>query len=328
MKKLFALLALAAAMLACTPEQVETAFKLAGGKVLVEVEVVDIINGGAYSGPVEIHFTRGGLDITNEFQTIVGSGPHAYQWPAAESQAVAAGDYGVIVKGDKLAKDYTSAFVFPEVLAGGEAIIKVVVPVGEPLNGWTVVSDDNGDPEDLDPQVAYLVNEGYPTHVYSYDGIDSWYYNNTEFAVPGTVDYQVWIVANILEKQDNGILGFEGLVDNACESLVEYFSYGPDDRTYEFTASAWSMWNVTQKILYTIFPTIVYAFKDADEDGEWDAGEERVDLGTFKLKAGQALVVEYHELPYPGAAGHYHYGHGHDAHGTMPNAGGGMSINE
>ena len=74
MKKLFALLALAAAMLACTPEQVETAFKLAGGKVLVEVEVVDIINGGAYSGPVEIHFTRGGLDITNEFQTIVGSG--------------------------------------------------------------------------------------------------------------------------------------------------------------------------------------------------------------------------------------------------------------
>ena len=328
MKKFISLIALAAFMVACTPEQVETAFKLAGGKVLVEVEVVDIINGGQYGGPVNIKFFRGGLDVTQEFTPIVGAGPHAYSWQAAESQAIPAGDYVVGVNGDNLAKEYTSNLAIPAVLAGGEAIVKVVVPVGEPINGWTVVLDDNGDPEDLDPQVSYLVNSHYPTHIYSHDGVDEWYYNNSEFAAPGTVDYEVWITADILDKKDNGILGFEGMVDNACEALVAYYSYGPDERTYDFTASAWSMWNVTQRILYTIFPSIVYAFKDADEDGEWDASEERLDLGTFKLKAGQALVVEYHELPYPGAEGHYTPGHGHDAHGTMPNAGGGMSIND
>ena len=78
MKKFFSLIALVGVIAACTPEQVDTAFKLAGGKVLVNVEVVDIINGGTYSGPVDIHFTRGALDITSEFTQIVGSGPHAY----------------------------------------------------------------------------------------------------------------------------------------------------------------------------------------------------------------------------------------------------------
>ncbi|MBR4525241.1 MAG: hypothetical protein IKP15_06815, partial [Bacteroidales bacterium] len=50
MKKLFSLIALAGVIAACTPEQVETAFKLAGGKVTVNVEVVDIITGGNYAG--------------------------------------------------------------------------------------------------------------------------------------------------------------------------------------------------------------------------------------------------------------------------------------
>ena len=40
MKKLFSLIALAGVIAACTPEQVDTAFKLAGGKVTVNVEVV------------------------------------------------------------------------------------------------------------------------------------------------------------------------------------------------------------------------------------------------------------------------------------------------
>ena len=326
MKKLFALLALAAAMLACTPEQVDTAFKLAGGKVLVNVEVVDIINGGTYSGPVDIRFTRGALDITSEFTQIVGSGPHAYQWQADESQAVAAGDSGVIVKGEFLAKDYTSAFVFPEVLAGGMAAIKVVVPVGEPRNGYTVDVDFNFLEDGQD--YGYLDNKNYETYAYSHADINTWYYNNTEYILEGTVtgDDIYWLdeISNVV---DHKYVGFEEVVGNMVEYYSDEFSI---PFSFDFNVSAWAMWNICQRNIWEKYAAAVFAWKDADEDGEVDESEKVsvVDLGSFDLKETVTVEVYGCELPYPGAAGHYSHGHGHDAHGTMPNAGGGISFNE
>ena len=328
MKKLFALLALAAAMLACTPEQVDTAFKLAGGKVLVNVEVVDIINGGTYSGPVDIRFTRGGLDITSEFTQIVGSGPHAYSWQAAESQAIAAGDYGVIVKGEFLAKDYTSAFVFPEVLAGGMAAIKVVVPVGEPLNGYTVDVAFDEDKIVEGEDVGLLENKDYKTHAYSHAGIDTWYYNNTEYILEGTVTGDdIWWKYEVSNVVDHNYLGFEGIVDNVVDYYTDEYSW---PFKYNFYVSAWAMWNIRQINYWEKCPMVVFAWKDADEDGEVDANEESsyIELGTLDAKYTEAVSLIPYELPYPGATGHYTPGHGHDAHGTMPNAGGGISFNE
>jgi hypothetical protein len=329
MKKFFSLIALVGVIAACTPEQVETAFKLAGGKVLVNVEVVDIINGGTYSGPVDIHFTRGGLDITSEFTQIVGSGPHAYSWQAAESQAVAAGDYGVIVKGEFLAKDYTSAFVFPEVLAGGMAAIRVIVPVGEPLNGYTC--DTFWDVEDIEEgeDVGLLENKDYKTYAYSHAGIDTWYYNNTEYILEGNVTGDdIWWKYEVSNVVDHKYVGFEGVVDN----LVDY--WGDDEYIwpfdYKFYVSAWAMWNIRQINYWEKVPMDVIAWKDADEDGEIDENEKdsAIELGSFDVKYTETVSLAPYELPYPGAAGHYHYGHGHDAHGTMPNAGGGISFNE
>jgi hypothetical protein len=328
MKKLFAILALAAAMLACTPEQVETAFKLAGGKVLVEVEIVDFIHGGTYSGPVDIHFTRGGLDVTSEFQTIVGAGPHAYMWQAAESQAVASGDYGVIVKGSELAKDYTSAFVFPEVLAGGEAKVKVVVPVGEPLNEWTVDYVYDRAETKTWTDTLLLANSEYPTHAYTHDGIDTWYYNNSEYLLDADVTYWDESYAVTYDKEKVEILGFETVVDQVEDAFLAMFPWDGEENVFSFKVSAWAMWNVTQRYSHVSVPVTVFVYKDADKDGELDSNEEFFVLGGFTLEYIMSYVVEPHELPYPGAAGHYHYGHGHDAHGTMPNAGGGMSINE
>jgi hypothetical protein len=326
MKKFFSLIALVGVIAACTPEQVQTAFSLAGGKILVNVELVDVINGGTYSGPVDIQFTRGGLNITNEFQSIVGGGPHSYMWQAEESKPVAAGDYGIVVKGAKLAKDYTSAFVFPEVMAGGEAVIKVIVPVGEPLNGWTIDVDYDEDKVVETEESFFLDNEDYPTYQYSYEGIDTWYVNNSEYLLEGTANYELSkyddTVSNVV---DHEYLGFEGIVGN----VVDYYS-DPNvyPRTYDFFVSAWAMWNVVQTNYRIQAPFTVFAFKDANKDEEYNTNEEYLELGTFDLDEVLTAGIECVELPYPEAARHYHAGHGQDAHGNKPNAGGGISYNE
>ena len=328
MKKFFSLIALVGVIAACTPEQVDTAFKLAGAKAVVNVEVVDIINGGDYSGDVSIKFLRGGLDVTSEFTPIVGAGKHAYMFQANESEAISAGEYVVEVNGSKLAKAYTSNMAIPAVLAGGEAVIRVIVPVGEPINGWTLDFDFDLDKMVVGEDVYLLANSHYPTHAYSHNGIDTWYYNNSEYLLEGTVSYD-WIdwLAEVSNLKDNDVLGFEGYVDRVAEFLSRDDVYPYD---YEFEVSAWAMWNVRVINAWAQAPCIVFAFKDADEDDEFDANEEYVELGSFDFMQTQEVECQVYELPYPGAPGHahYHYGHGHDAHGSAANAGGGMAINE
>ena len=90
------------------------------------------------------------------------------------------------------------------------------------------------------------------------------------------------------------------------------------------------MWNIRQINYWEKVPMTVIAWKDADEDGEIDENEKdsAIELGSFDVKYTETVSLVPYELPYPGAAGHYTPGHGHDAHGTMPNAGGGISFNE
>ena len=317
MKKFFSLIALVAAIAACTPEQVETAFKLAGGKVTVDVEVVDIINGGAYTGA---------YTVSSTFGTVSGN---TITFQANESEPIAAGDYTVSVSGPELAKTYTSNFTVPAVLAGGEAAIRVIVPVGEPINGWTVDTAYDLENALSGENVYFLANTHYPTHAYSHNGIDTWYYNNTEFVLEGTVDYVKANSDEVSNVVDNNILGFEGVVENLIDE-EEWDWPWYRERTYTFKVSAWAMWNVRQIDWWMEMPVTVIAFKDADEDGECDANEESVVLGGFDYRYVYTTEIQAYELPYPGAPGHAHYhkGHGHDAHGSAANAGGGISFNE
>ena len=316
MIKLFSLIALVGVIAACTPEQIDTAFKLAGGKVTVNVDVIDIINGGAYAGT---------YTVNSNFGTVSGN---TITYQAGDSQGIAAGDYTITVSGPKLAKDYTASFAVPEILAGGEAVIRASVFVGEPLNGWTVFADYNDDDVVVTTEQFFLANNHYPTHAYSHDGIENWYYNNSEFMLEGSVDFEFayadWAISNVV---DNQILGFEGVVDKEADSWFDPMMF---DATYNFTVSAWAMWNVVQTNYRFTVPFTVYAFKDADEDGEVGASEEILELGSFVLDELDTATIEVHELPYPGAPSHSHYqhGHGHNAHGAMANAGGGISYNE
>ena len=330
MKKFFSLIALAGVIAACTPEQVDTAFKLAGGKVLVNVELVDIVNGGTYSGDVDIRFVRGNLDVTQEFSPIVGSGPHAYLWQAEESQAVSAEEYFVVVKSANFARDYSSWVTFPEVLAGGEASIKVIVPVGEPLNGWTVMAQPDKDKVESWTEYGYLVNSHYPTHAYSHKGIDTWYYNNSEYLLEGSVKYtweKVGSVSNVVDKK---IVGFENVVTNFEDEILARYAWDGDTEEYPFTVSAWAMWQVVQAEGHIFIPILFWAYQDKNNNGEEDSGEEHLDLGSLDFEYVFSNLIQKVELPYPGAPSHAHYheGHGHDAHGSAANAGGGISFNE
>ena len=316
MKKFFSLIALVGVIAACTPEQVDTAFKLAGAKVTVNVEVVDIINGGNYTGD---------YTVSSNFGTVSGN---TITYQAGDSEAISGADYTVSVSGSKLAKTYSSNFTVPAVLAGGEAVIRVIVPVGEPINGWTVDSDYDEDKVTEGEDVYLLVNSHYKTHAYSHNGIDSWYYNNSEYILEGTVDfdYAYWLqeVTNI---KDNNVLGFEGCVENEAAAYEKDYVF---DATYSFKVSAWAMWNVRLINAWIQAPFTVFAFKDANENGEYDKSEEYVELGGFDCKATEYYIIKAIELPYPGAPGHAHYhaGHGHDAHGAAANAGGGLALNE
>ena len=307
MKKFISLIALVGAIAACTPEQIETAFKLSGAKVIVEVEVYDVISGSAYQGSYTVNSTIG---------TVSGN---TITYQADESQPIAAlENCKVSVTGPKLAKEYSSIFAVPSVLAGGVATITVVVPVGEPINGWTVDwACDESKAVVNDPVVKALYNTHYPTHEYTHEGVTSWYYNDTEFLLQGEVDYTLDSFAVGSDMVDNQIRGFEGVVENCYFGLINEYDKDSVPMKFPFTVSAYAMWNITQTITSVTKPYSVFA----------DKGTEHVDLGSFKLEFIESQVVEPHEIAYPGHEGHYHAGHGHDAHGTKPNAGGGISIN-
>ena len=317
MKKFFSLIALVGVIAACTPEQVETAFKLAGGKVTVNVEVVDIINGGNYTGA---------YTVSSNFGTVSGN---QIVFQANESEPVAAGDYTVSVSGPELAKTYSSNFTVPAVLAGGEAVVRVIVPVGEPINGWTVDFAFDYDKYTEGEDVYFLANTHYKTHAYSHEGIDTWYYNNSEYILEGTLTYD-WVLwlSEVSNLKDNNILGFEGCVQNVADKFESDFVI--EDYSYDFKVSAWAMWNVRVINAWYQAPCTVFAFKDANEDEEYNKGEEYVELGGFDCKQTEEVDFWVAELPYPGAPGHAHYhaGHGHDAHGAAANAGGGLALNE
>ena len=313
MKKFFSLIALVGAIAACTPEQVETAFKLNGGKITVLVDVRDVINGGTYNGTYNVTAP----DITGLTKSQSGAHGETIVYTADVSKQVAPVENATItVSGPNLAKDYTSSSAIPAVLAGGEAVIKVVVPVGEPLNGYTIdVTEGDVDRWEVKD---FLVNEDYEKYAYSYNGIDEWYYNNTEYKLEADVEYSVADYAVINDPRDNNYLGFEGIVRNVESAYTAGYEWNDEPFQLHFNVSAWAMWNVLQTTYHTAFPVTVNATK----------GNEKLVLGTFGVEYVNKTKAEPFEIAYPLAAGHYVHGYGHDAHGSMPNAGGGMSMND
>lgn len=316
MKKLFSLIALAGVIAACTPEQIETAFKLAGAKGSIEVEVVKL-DGTAYDGQFQVS----GYDALPHSDISYSGNKATIVFSADESKPINLADLNLTVTGENILNPETGRVTVPSLLAGQEAKLHCLVRVGENADGWYVDIDEKT--LDVFVEEGLLANDAYPTYAYTHDGIESWYVNNTENYLSGSVDIvDKYGFTEGYNFEYNNYVGFENSIANFT-AVFEPEDMETEEFTYDFKVSAWAMWNVYVDYVGYLREGVLTATK-IGADGKLT--EEVLTLAKCNYKFYLGTLYGAIELPYPEATGHYVEGHGH-AHGG-DNAGGGISFNE
>ena len=330
MKKFFSLIALAGVIAACTPEQIQTAFKLAGAKGTIEVEVVKL-NGD----PIEGQFSIAGFESLPGSNIAYSGNKATITFQAGESTAIAQQQLTLTATGEQILKPVSTAVTVPDLLAGQVAVLSARIRVGETLQGWYFSEEDESGKKET--KIGFLTNDNYPTYAYTHDDVTSWYVNNSEYMLEGVAeipykdgfsagrdvvrhDYAGWEAVYIDYLFG---LSVEMTVDDWIEAMMEE-DVEEGVIEYPFQVSAWGMWNIIVYQSTTPITSKLIATK-LDEEGELT--DETVLLASVTYDAYE-FDGGFYELPYPEAAGHYQKGHGHDAHGTAANAGGGISFNE
>ena len=333
MKKLFSLIALAGVIAACTPEQVDTAFKLAGAKGTIDVEVVKL-NGDPVEGQIEIS----GFNALPNASIAVSGNTAKISFQADESQSIDKTDLTLTASGENIYRPESAPIAVPDILAGQSAQLSCKIRVGESIGEWYVEEiTEYGDAKLTRSYVLDNANSHYASHAYSHGGVNSWFVNNSEFLLTGNV--KVPYLSGYSAGYDvvfHDYAGFEvvyldyflglympTIVKDWVEDMSEA-SVIEKEVEDEFTVSAYSMWNYVVELYTTPIKASLVATK---LDADYDLTEETIELATVSYDRYRTLYYPV-EIPIPGAEAHYHAGHGHDAHGSMPNAGGGLSINE
>lgn len=330
MKKFFSLIALAGVIAACTPEQIETAFKLAGAKGTIDVEVVKL-NGDALEGTYKIT----GFEQLPGSSIAYNGNKATITFSAAESASINLTEISLTAEGEQIIKPVSTIVTVPTIYAGQVAKLSARIRVGETLQGWYF--SEESEYGETESKIGFLANDHYATHAYTHGDITSWYVNNSEFMLSGTaqVPYIDGFSAGYNVEQHDYAgweaiyldyifgLSVETTVDEWVEAMcAEDLEEGVID--FPFQVSAWAMWNI---IVYQDKTPITAKLTATKVDEEGELTDEVVLLAsvTYDRYDFEGGLVE---LPYPGAAGHYEKGHGHDAHGNGANAGGGISFNE
>lgn len=327
MKKFFSLIALVGIIAACTPEQIQTAFKLAGASGKITVEVVKI-NGEAYSGTFQIS----GQESLAGQQTTYSGNKAEITFQFADSQAIEnVINLTLTATGDGILKPASAPVIVPKVLAGGVVELACKIVVGENADGWYVYTSTDYDDDYFINGVGYLVNSHYGTYTHSSSvdfgpfevPVESWYVNESDLILSGVAEVEVIDGYPEGEGIDYGIIGFE----NTVAEFIDAYTYEAlDNYTVEvpFQVSGWAMWNFVTVYYGTHYYTSLIANK-LDADG--DLTDEEVLLAEVAWDTVGTVGTPV-ELPYPGMPGdaHYEEGHGHGHGGD--NAGGGIAINE
>lgn len=307
MKKFFSLIALVGVFAACQPEQIETAFKVAGAKLTVNVSVVDL-DGTEYSDAT----------ITSTAGTVSGK---TITFEAAENTAIPAQTITVTATTPKLPKTYSQGVSIPEIIAGGSANIEVRMVIGEKVDDYTYEFVPAGDPVQEIDEVNFLDNKHYDTYEHKYMHKDveitNWFLNDSEYILSGKVDYDLFFKSIVISSTAY-YDGFAAIVDAFADSF-DNVEVDLGKGVFEFKVSGYGMWAVWQKKYVTEQKYEVKATK----------GSETITVGEFVVWAYNTDVVEEVELGMPvhvvghGTATHYTnhtiYFHGHDEHG-IPHA--------
>lgn len=292
MKKFFSLLALAGALVACTPEEIPTYFEVKNAKAEINVEVIELYT----AQPISSAITASAGTVSGNVVTLEGS-------PRLSAQDVTV---STVYDG----KTYSQVVKVSDLLAGGEAKYSVRLVVG------AAPGDDYKYPyevtkSNLETQIGYL---DYAHGSHSHNG-EPWAYNMSEFILDMECSYEVtegMEVTDVKYISEDPL--FKDKVDAYALILDEGFITYTDK--YDFKVSAWAMYKVYQERTFGDLTVTIYAEKD----------NEKTAIGELTVSGVVYSSIQVEEAPIPGHEGHYHYGHGHShghGHGAE-NAGGGI----
>ncbi len=292
MKKFFSLLALAGALVACTPEEIPTYFEVKNAKAEINVEVIELYT----AQPISSAITASAGTVSGSVVTLEGS-------PRLSAQDVTV---STVYDG----KTYSQVVKVSDLLAGGEARYSVRLVVGA-IPGDVYKYSYEVTKSNLKTQVGYL---DYTHGSHSHNG-EPWAYNMSEFILDMECSYEV---EEGQEVTDVKYISVDPMFKDAVKSLID--SYDGEiitsEKNYEFKVSAWAMYKVYLTKVFGDKTVTIYAEKD----------NEKTAIAEITVNSVEYSSIQKEEAPIPGHEGHYHYGHGHShghGHGAE-NAGGGI----
>ena len=291
MKKFFSLLALAGALVACTPEEIPTYFEVKNAKAEINVEVIELYT----AQPISSAITASAGTVSGSVVTLEGS-------PRLSAQDVTV---STVYDG----KTYSQVVKVSDLLAGGEAKYSVRLVVGAVPGEYEFDTDVT--------KLVTTVEIGYLDYTHgshSHNG-EPWAYNMSEFILDMECPYEIVSGQEVTDvKYLSEDTMFKANVDKFADALDGVIETVKDK--YEFKVSAWAMYKVSQTRSISDRTETVYAIK----------GNEAIAIGEITVHSVEYDSIQAEEAAIPGHEGHYHYGHGHShghGHGAE-NAGGGI----
>ena len=289
MKKFFSLLALAGALVACTPEEIPTYFEVKNAKAEINVEVIELYT----AQPISSAITASAGTVSGNVVTLEGS-------PRLSAQDVTV---STVYDG----KTYSQVVKVSDLLAGGEAKYSVRLVVGAVPGEYEFDTDVT--------KLVTTVEIGYLDYTHgshSHNG-EPWAYNMSEFILDMECPYEIVSGQEVTDvKYLSEDTMFKANVKKFADALDGVIETVKDK--YEFKVSAWAMYKVSQTRSISDRTETVYAIK----------GNEAIAIGEITVHSVEYDSIQYEEAPIPGHEGHYHYGHGHEHGHGAENAGGGI----
>ncbi len=289
MKKFFSLLALAGALVACTPEEIPTYFEVKNAKAEINVEVIELYT----AQPISSAITASAGTVSGNVVTLEGS-------PRLSAQDVTV---STVYDG----KTYSQVVKVSDLLAGGEAKYSVRLVVGAVPGEYEFDTDVT--------KLVTTVEIGYLDYTHgshSHNG-EPWAYNMSEFILDMECPYEIVSGQEVTDvkylSEDTMFKANVKKIADALDGVIETVK----DK-YEFKVSAWAMYKVSQTRSISDRTETVYAIK----------GNEAIAIGEITVHSVEYDSIQAEEAPIPGHEGHYHQGHGHEHGHGAENAGGGI----
>lgn len=313
MKKVFAFLAVAAALVACKPENLDTTFEVKPAVATIEVKCVDVVSGEVKTPTLT---STAGV-VSGSTVTITGN-PTIAEQDVTVTAAYEGKTYSSTVKVDALranGKGYYTTLILLGTSYAKDFEYELVA--GEWEKGQSKVFSN----------FTPYNHAAHVQHSYTHDGhvFDSWARNDSEWMLEAKFDYPVLLSLHSYTM----IPVTKDAADhvNIISSYEKAFKLIPWDKlsyegtdVFETKISAYCLYlgYVYRRIDRLPYDLVVTSKKDSSL---------KATIATFYVTANHTSDVNILEIADPAGHGHYVPGHGHvDAHGhgLDNNAGGGI----